>query len=59
MANTEHIATVLKGRRAIDEWLSREPHARIDLSNANLEGIDLSGVNLWKKRVRAPGEPPG
>jgi uncharacterized protein YjbI with pentapeptide repeats len=54
MANPEHIAIVLKGRQAVDSWLSKNPHARLDLSNANLEGADLSRLNLSGVRMDEP-----
>jgi len=46
MANPAHLAIVLKGRHGVSSWLSKNPEARLDLSNANLEGADLSGLNL-------------
>ena len=54
MAKPEHVALVLEGRQNVDSWLSKNPHARLDLSNADLQGADLSRFNLSGVRLDEP-----
>ncbi|NQV89045.1 MAG: pentapeptide repeat-containing protein [Parcubacteria group bacterium] len=56
MANPKHIALVLEGKAAVDAWNTANPGGKLDLTAANLSGMnlmfmewggaDLSGANL-------------
>ena len=63
MANKEHVALLKQGVEAWNQWRRENPHARPDLSQANLSGAhlyeadlshtnlfwaDLAGANLYK-----------
>ena len=52
MANKEHVALLKQGVEAWNRWRRTNPHARPDLSQANLSGAhlyeaDLSHTNLF------------
>ncbi len=46
MANPEHVEIVKKGVEAIAEWRREHSQERLELAEADLAGIDLSGANL-------------
>ncbi len=48
MAREEHIALLLKGVQVWNEWRLANPEVLPDLSNVDLDGIDLVAVNLEK-----------
>ena len=46
MANEEHLALVRLGAGALREWRQARPKARLDLTGASLNSLDLSQANL-------------
>ena len=46
MAIAEHVEVVRKGTEAIKRWREGNPGLRLDLSAANLDGVDLCNANL-------------
>jgi uncharacterized protein YjbI with pentapeptide repeats len=48
MANEEHLARLKQGVEAWNQWRAANPYIWLDLSEANLQGADLSGANLRK-----------
>ncbi len=41
MANPDHLALVLEGKDAVDAWNTANPGGKLDLSGANLSGMNL------------------
>jgi uncharacterized protein YjbI with pentapeptide repeats len=46
MANAEHLAILRQGVDAWNAWRRKEHWVRPDLSEADLEGVDLRGARL-------------
>ncbi len=46
MANKDHLALLIKGVAAWNEWRKKNPKIRPDLSGADLRGANLGGANL-------------
>ena len=46
MANQEHVDALKQGAREWNKWREQHPGVSPNLSGANLNDIDLSGVNL-------------
>jgi len=51
MSNPEHVAKLLEGVKAWNEWRKVNTEVRADLSGANLSGANLSGANLSKANL--------
>ncbi len=46
MANKDHLALLIKGVVAWNEWREKNPEIQPDLTRANLYGANLRGANL-------------
>ena len=46
MAIPEHVALVREGSAAVNQWVSGNPGQHLDLSGADLAGLDLNGYNF-------------
>lgn len=46
MANSEHVALVREGSAAVAKFATENPGVHLDLSGADLHGLDLRGYNL-------------
>jgi len=53
MANPAHVAKLKEGVEPWNQWRSENPDIRVDLADANLSGMNLSGADL--KRVDLVG----
>jgi uncharacterized protein YjbI with pentapeptide repeats len=52
MANAEHVAVVREGARAVAAWRERNPDGRLDLGEADLDGVDLAEADLSGANLR-------
>jgi hypothetical protein len=52
MANEKQLAILKQGVEAWNEWRLENPGARIDLREADLNGMDLWGAKLWWADLR-------
>ena len=51
MADPEHLAKIKEGIRVWNKWRKKNPDVTPDLSEANLEGVNLRGANLAKANL--------
>lgn len=51
MANPEHLALVKQGCAAVNKFVEENPRIPLDLSGADLAGIDLRGCTLFRANL--------
>ncbi len=59
MAKPEHLAILKKGVEQWNKWREEHPQVMLDLTEAELSGVDLRGANLGRRASWLGGPHPG